>query len=106
VGEWDAGTDWVRRWRHKVKVKRPSDIKRSRVQVSPEIVQEFFTNFEPNLAGVTAAHFFNYDDSSLKDDPGAEDAFFSGNSRSATAASRPFPLCFAAEPLGQCYLRW
>jgi hypothetical protein len=75
------GPDWVRRWRHKVKVKRPSDIKRSRVQVSPEIVQEFFTNFEPNLAGVTAAYFFNYDESSLKDDPGAEDAFFSGNSK-------------------------
>ncbi len=55
------GPDWVLsfqwRWRHKVKVKRPSDIKRSRAQVSPEIVQEFFTNFELNLAGVTAAHF-------------------------------------------------
>jgi hypothetical protein len=67
------GPDWVRsfqrRWRHKVKVKRPSNIKRSRAQVSPEIIQELFTKFEPNLAGVTAEHFFNYDESCLKDGP-------------------------------------
>jgi hypothetical protein len=79
------GKDWVRsftrRWRHKVKVKKPSNIKRCRAKVSPQILRDFFVNLTPNLEGVVAAHFFNYDESNLKDDPGADDCFFPGNSK-------------------------
>jgi transposase-like protein len=83
--EGKPGKDWVRsftrRWRHKVKVKKPSNIKRSRAKISPQILREFFAHLTPNLDGVTAGHFFNYDESNLKDDPGADDCFFAGNSK-------------------------
>ncbi len=77
------GKDWVRsftrRWRHKVKVKKPSNIKRCRAKVSPQMLKKFFANLTPNLEDVVAAHFFNYDESNLNDDPGADDCFFAGN---------------------------
>jgi hypothetical protein len=39
------GYDWIRsfkeRWSHRVKVKRPSNIKRSRAKVSPDDIKGF-----------------------------------------------------------------
>lgn len=68
------GAAWVknfqRRWSHKVKVKKPTNIKRSRGKVSPTIVRDFITRLTPNVEGVPATHFFNYDETNLKDDPG------------------------------------
>lgn len=80
---WDnsrPGKDWVRsfkdRWRHRVKVKKPSNIKRSRAKVSPDDLRGFFKRLKPNVEGVPATHLFNFDESPIKDDPGSEDAFF------------------------------
>lgn len=68
------GKDWVinfqRRWKNEVKLRKPRHIKRSRAQVSPRIIREFFTHLGPNVEGVRPAHFFNYDETNLKDDPG------------------------------------
>jgi hypothetical protein len=50
------GKDWIRifqkRWRHKVKLKRPTNIKLSRAKVSPADVREFFARLTPNLKGI------------------------------------------------------
>jgi hypothetical protein len=35
----------------------------------------------PNMEGIPSTHIFNYDESPVKDDPGAEDAFFSKNQK-------------------------
>jgi DDE superfamily endonuclease len=74
------GKHWVRsfkdRWKHRVTVKRPSNIKRSRSKVSPDDIRSFFERLAPNLEGVPPTHIFNYDESPIKDDPGAEEAFF------------------------------
>lgn len=68
------GKEWVRnfqrRWRHRVKVKKPTNIKRSRGNVSPAIIREFIARLGPNVEGVPATHYFNYDETNLKDDPG------------------------------------
>ncbi len=76
------GRDWIRnfqeRWQHKVKLKRPTNIKRSRAKVSPANVREFFARLTPNLEGILATHVFNYDKTNFRDDPGAEEAFFGG----------------------------
>jgi hypothetical protein len=68
------GKDWVvsfqKRWSHKVKLRRPRAIKRSRAAVSPQIVRDFFEKLGPNVTGILATHFFNYDETNLKDDPG------------------------------------
>jgi hypothetical protein len=75
------GVDWIRnfkrRWSHRVKVKKPSNIKRSRAKVSPDDIRSFFDRLAPNLEGIPPTHIFNYDESPIKDDPQAEDAFFS-----------------------------
>jgi hypothetical protein len=59
-----------------VKVKKPSNIKRSRAKVSPDDIKGFFERLKPNVEGVPPTHIFNFDESPIKDDPGAEDAFF------------------------------
>jgi hypothetical protein len=60
------GKGWVRnfqkRWRHRVRVRKPTNIKRSRAKVSPEEVRSFFANIKPNLEGVPSKNIFNYDE--------------------------------------------
>jgi hypothetical protein len=79
------GRHWVRnfrdRWSHRVKVRKPKNIRRSRAKVSPEDVRKFFQRIEPNLEGVRRTHIFNYDESPFCDDPGAEDAFCPGGTK-------------------------
>jgi transposase len=74
---WEAGKpgkDWVdnfrKRWSHRVKVKKPTNIKRSRAAVSPQTIRNFFEHLGPNVEGVPGTHFFNFDETNLRDDPG------------------------------------
>jgi hypothetical protein len=77
------GTGWVRkfkkRWAHRVKVRKPTNIKRSRAKISPDTVRAFHAQIAPNLDGVPARNIFNYDETGFKDDPGSEEAFFGGS---------------------------
>jgi hypothetical protein len=61
------GRHWIRhfrrRWAHRVKVRKPSNIKRSRAKVSPETVKDFFKRIEPQLEGVPRYNIFNFDES-------------------------------------------
>lgn len=59
-------------------MRKPTNIKRSRAKVSPSDLRKFFAHLAPNLEGIPATHLFNYDESNLRDDPGAEEAFFGG----------------------------
>lgn len=72
--------DWCRmflkRWAATVKIRKPTNIKRSRANLHPDDVEAFFENIKPSMEGVAATHIFNYDETNLKDDPGAEKAFF------------------------------
>ena len=72
--EGKPGKEWIRyfrkRWAHRVKVKKPTNIKRSRAMVSPLILKKFFQHLAPNIEGVPATHIFNYDETNLRDDPG------------------------------------
>jgi transposase-like protein len=86
------GKDWVRnfqkRWKHRVVVKKPTNIKRSRAQVSPSTIREFFTHLTPTMEGVLPAHFFNYDETNIKDDPGTYLSIYS----TVYGAYLPVPL--------------
>jgi hypothetical protein len=77
------GKGWLRkfkkRWSHRVKVRKPTNIKRSRAKVSPDTVRAFHAEIAPNLEGVPSTNIFNYDETGFKDDPGSEDAFFGGS---------------------------
>jgi hypothetical protein len=61
------GRHWIRcfrrRWAHRVTVRKPSHIKRSRAKVSPETVKDFFERIEPQLEGVPRYNIFNFDES-------------------------------------------
>ena len=52
-----------------------SNIKRNRAAVSPAIVNEFFTNFQTVAEGVPGSNIFNYDETNLTDNPGAQKKF-------------------------------
>jgi hypothetical protein len=58
------------RWKHRVVVKKPTNIKRRRAQISPRIIRDLFLHLEVTLQGDEPAHFFNYDETNVKDDPG------------------------------------
>jgi hypothetical protein len=79
------GREWVRlfqkRWSHRIKIRKPRNIKRSRAQVSPKIVSEFFVRLGPNLQDIPPSHVFNYNETCIKDDPGSADAFFGGGTK-------------------------
>jgi len=68
------GKDWMdlfqKRWAHRISLRKPSCIKRSRGEVSPKVVREFFSHLEPNLLGVPPSRIFNYDETNFRDDPG------------------------------------
>jgi hypothetical protein len=59
-------------------LRRPTNIKRSWARVSHADVRGFFERLAPELEGIPASHVFNYDETNLRDDPGAEEAFFGG----------------------------
>jgi hypothetical protein len=63
------------------KVRKPTNIRRSRAKVSPADVRTFFEKIQPNLEGVPPNCIFNYDESPFRDDPGAEAAFFALRTR-------------------------
>jgi hypothetical protein len=42
---------------------------------SPEDLHSYFGQLVGVFKGIPPTHFFNYDESPLKDDPGAEDLF-------------------------------
>lgn len=68
------GKDFIRNFmmRHKreLKLRRPTNIKRTRAAVSPTIVRAFFERLAPNVEGIPDTHLFNYDETNLRDDPG------------------------------------
>jgi hypothetical protein len=67
---WEGGKpckEWIRyfrkRWAHSVKIKKTSNIKRSRA-INPLILKKFFHHLAPNIEGVPASHIFNYEETS------------------------------------------
>lgn len=73
------GRGFVRKFlkRHReLSVRRASLIKRARAEMSPEIVKEFFVNYTATAQDIPPANVYNYDETNLRDDPGAVKALF------------------------------
>lgn len=99
---WNAnlpGKDWIRnfrlRWKKEIKLRRPTNIKRSRSKVSPAIVRAFMERISQNLEGVPPSHIFNYDETNVQDDPGAEEAFFGGGCKYFEQARNSSKVAFS-----------
>lgn len=72
---------FLKRHRATVKIRRPSNIRRSRGKVSPEIVKKYFEQLAISVHDIPPTHIFNYDETNLKDDPGSEAAFFASRTK-------------------------
>lgn len=46
------------------------NIKRSRAEVSQQVIKDYFSELEKSLEGVQPSHIFNYDETNFTDDPG------------------------------------
>jgi hypothetical protein len=73
------GPDFVKGFlkRHaRLGVRTANLVKRSRAAVSVKDVEDFFDRFEKTAAGIPASNVFNYDETNLRDNPGAVKAIF------------------------------
>ena len=84
----EPGVDWARGFleRHKDKLteRYSNNIKRSRAQISGEIIDKYFDELEKALEGITPEAIFNYDESNLADDPGKKKFIFKEVSNTQT----------------------
>ena len=67
------GVEWVKSFLKRNKqlsVRFTSNIKRKRAEVGTVIINNFFDNITPELAGVPPSNIWNYDETNLTDDPG------------------------------------
>ena len=65
------GPDWLRgfRKRHKLSLRTPDSVKVKRFTVSKEELEEYYANLKKTLDGVPPENIYNYDETSLNDDP-------------------------------------
>lgn len=73
------GPDFARGFmrRHKkLTIRMANPIKRSRAELSPEIVQEFFGRLSKVAEGVPPQNILNYDETNLQNNPGAKAAIY------------------------------
>ena len=67
------GDDWVRSFIYRQGLTNwlATNIRRKRAQISKEQLQEYFNNVEQKLKDVPASNIWNYDETNLRNDPGA-----------------------------------
>lgn len=68
------GRRWIERFlkEHKDSITKRhcENIKRSRSEVSEQIIKEYFSELEKSMEGVLPSHVINYDETNFTDDPG------------------------------------
>ena len=69
------GVDWCHSFlkrNHVLANRLTSNIKTSRAQVSPEIIESYFYNLKATVKDVLPGNIINYDETNLTDDPGTQ----------------------------------
>lgn len=68
------GYDWVKNFLNRNKSilseRLAENIKRSRAEINPELIKQYFDNLKNSLAGVSPELIINYDETNMTDDPG------------------------------------
>jgi hypothetical protein len=103
--------DWVRsfrgRWSHRVKIRKPTNIRRSRAKVSPEEVTAFINRIRPNLEGALdiISSTTTRAPSGTTPQPSQPSLLPTQGTarRYKTTVRRPSQLCFAAVLLGTSF---
>ncbi|KAH9643133.1 hypothetical protein HF086_010585 [Spodoptera exigua] len=66
----DFVESFLKRHSDKISKRISQNIKRSRAEVSPEMMKTYFAELEKSLEGVPHSNIVNYDETNLSDDPG------------------------------------
>ena len=68
------GLDWIYSFmkRHNLTKRVADNVKRSRAQITPDLLKCYFHNLENELKDIPATNIFNYDETNLSDDPGSK----------------------------------
>ena len=68
------GVDWMYSFmkRHNLTKRVADNVKRSRAEITPDLLKSYFHNLENELKDIPAANIFNYDETNLSDDPGSK----------------------------------
>ena len=96
---------WEVSWKDKDKLteRYSNNIKRSRAQISGEILDKYFDELEKALEGIPPEAIFNYDESNLADDPGKKNFIFKRRVKypdrviNHTKTSISFMMCGSAD---------
>ena len=69
-----SGGDWIQSFMKRIKLtKRITDnLKSSRALVNEEVINKYFDHLENSIKDIPSTNIFNYDKTSIIDDPGAK----------------------------------
>ncbi|CAB3246499.1 unnamed protein product [Arctia plantaginis] len=66
----DYATRFLKRHQNSISLRMCQNIKKSRAQVSPDTINEYFQELEESLKEIDPKNIVNYDETNLSDDPG------------------------------------
>lgn len=66
----DYATRFLKRYKDSISLRLCQNIKKSRAQVSPDTINEYFGELEESLKEIDPKNIVNYDETNLSDDPG------------------------------------
>ena len=68
------GLDWMYSFikRHNLTKRVADNVKRSRAQITPDLLKCYFANLEHELKDIPPTNIFNYDETNITDDPGSK----------------------------------
>ena len=66
------GPDWLAKFikRNKLTKRIADNVKTSRAEVTPDVINQYFDDLQVSLEGVAPSDIYNYDETNLRDDPG------------------------------------
>ena len=67
------GSDWLQSFikRHKLTKTITDNVKSSRALVTEEVINKYFDHLENSIKDIPASNIFNYDETNITDNPGA-----------------------------------
>ena len=101
--EW--GNSFLKRHNGELSKRLCENLKQSRSQLSPELVEEYFSNLKTTLEGIPPSNIINYDETNLSDDPGRRKAIVKRGSkhpeRIMNSSKSSISVMYAASADGQ-----
>jgi len=86
---------FLKRHQDRIKMRKPTNIRRCRAAVSPAQIREYFENLKKELEGIPPTHIINADQTAMRDDPSASSAIFRKGVRYPEQVKDHSKTCFS-----------